>query len=782
MSDHKSLMFGEIAVEQGLLTQAQVDECVAIQKQMRERRMSKTLGAICHDKGYLTLVQINKIMEQVEDTRRRHSIEGYEIVSKLGKGGMGAVYLARQLSLGKLVAVKILPPKLASNEDYLKRFRREAVATAKLNHPNIVAAYDVGESNGYNYFVMEYVEGETVKDLLERTGIIEEARALEIVTQIADALSHAWQHEIVHRDIKPANIMINKQGQAKLCDLGLAIDRKEDQSITRSGVIMGTPYYLSPEQARSEELDIRSDIYSLGATLFHMATGAVPYEGDTPAVILTKHLSEPPPDPLARNPLLSKGICYIIAKMMAKDREARYQTPDELLADLRELRERSFLRGKPYAPAARTAHPPETEARTVRVRRVLILGIVLFPLAAAGAAAIVDPALPARVAERARALWRGREALLQSLPRVDDKSETALAAAREAEREAERRFDEAERFAAAHPDEAEEARDRFAKIVEDYGRTGTALKARARIASINNRIDRDAKSLFFGLAVEARELRDRGDYAGALAALARFPARYAQTVWGAQAARERDLVVEAARARWREMAERARGLEAGGDFEGARREIEPALGFGVDEVKALAEAEAARLDARGREAGEAAARAAQAERARLLAKLLAEIGAPMRAGRLEEAAAVAAAAAHAPELARVREAAAAVCGDVELLLAAARRLEERLGAARGTDVRLRIGGVERAGAVDAVRDGRLYLRLGSATVGYSIADVDAAEWLSPATLGSRGAAARLRGVWHLLRGEDREARLAFDEAAREGEDISLYRVAAAKPE
>src|SRR5437016_4347683 len=122
MSDHKSLMFGEIAVEQGVLTQAQVDECVAIQKQLRARNVGKTLGAIAHDRQYLTLVQINRIMEQVEESRRRHSIEGYEIVSKLGKGGMGAVYLAKQLSLGKLVAIKVLPPKLASNVDYLKRF------------------------------------------------------------------------------------------------------------------------------------------------------------------------------------------------------------------------------------------------------------------------------------------------------------------------------------------------------------------------------------------------------------------------------------------------------------------------------------------------------------------------------------------------------------------------------------------------------------------------------------------------------------------------------------
>jgi serine/threonine-protein kinase len=767
MADHKSLMFGEIAVEQGVLTQAQVDECVAIQKQLRAQGVGKTLGAIAHDRQYLTLVQINKIMEQVEETRRRHSIEGYEIVSKLGKGGMGAVYLARQLSLGKLVAVKVLPPKLASNADYLKRFRREAIATAKLNHPNIVAAYDVGESNGYNYFVMEYVEGETVKDLLERSGIVEEARALELVTQVADALEHAWHQEIVHRDIKPANIMINKQGQAKLCDLGLAIDRKEDSSITRSGVIMGTPYYLSPEQARSDELDIRSDIYSLGATLFHMVTGSVPYEGDTAAVILTKHLTEPTPDPLARNPLVSKGACYIITKAMAKEREARYQTPQEMLDDLRELRERSFLRGKHYAPASARAAASSARPPRVRLSRLAVLMLALAPLALLGFAILLDPALPARVLDRAREVWHARDALFANLPRRDEKSETALAAAREAELEAEQRFEEAEAYATATPEDAEGARDRFASVLLDYGTTAVALKARARIASINNRIDRDAKSVFFKVAADAREKRERGEFGAALEVLAAYPSRYAKTTWGLQAARERDLVLEAARARWEEIAGKALAREAAGDLAGARREIEPGLALGVPELEARAASEIARLDARAGEAGARLERAAEADREALLARLFAELAADVRDGRPDLAASAAAAAGEAAEFEPVRREALLLRADLAAIADAARALGERLERAAGTEQRLRVGGVERAGAIDGVRERKLLMRVGAvATVGYALADVDAAEWL---------AAPRLRGLWSLLRGDEAAARLALGEAARAGEDVALYR-------
>jgi serine/threonine-protein kinase len=775
MGEQKPKLFGEIALEQGLLTQAQVDECVAIQKQLRANGIVKTLGAICHDKGYLNLVEVNRIMEEVDGARRRHSIEGYEIISKLGKGGMGAVYLARQLSLGKLVALKILPPKLAQNADYLKRFRREAIATAKLNHPNIVAAYDVGESNGYNYFVMEYVEGETVKDLLERTGIVVEARALEIVTQVADALAHAWQQGIVHRDIKPANIMLTKHGQAKLCDLGLAIDRAEDSAITRSGVIMGTPYYLSPEQARSDSLDIRSDIYSLGATLFHMVTGGVPYEGETPAVILTKHLSEPVPDPLARNPILSKGICYIIRKMMEKEREARYQTPEDLLQDLHELRERSFLRGKHYVPdAPRTSATPARFAPSPAWRMARLLAFAL-PLSALLTAVAFDPALPAHTAERVRALWRRKDALFSTLPRLDDPLLTAQEAQRQAEQAAERLLDEAERLSALRPDDLEGARDRFASIARDYPTTGAGARARARLASVQNRIDREAKSLFFALAVEARAHRDAGRYADALRTLDRFPARFSETTWGVQAQKERELIEEAARGRWAEIAARATALAAGGEYAAARREVEAALCFGLEDVAKAAEAAAADFAAKAREAGAAAEEAARAERERLFGRAFAAIEPAAREGRLDEAAGAARAAATDPALAAVAEEVGRLRDDVESLAAAARAARERLAAAAGTEVRVRIAGIERAGVVDGVREGKLYLKIGPAVIAYALGDLDVAEWLSPEATGGKAEAARLQGLWQLFRGRDADARVAFDEAAREGADVALYR-------
>ena len=247
---------------------------------------------------------------------------------------MGAVYRAVQLSLDRVVAIKILTAALAQNPRYAQRFEREALASAKLNHPNIVAALDVGEENGIRYLVMEMVPGQNVAQLLAG-GPIEEHKAAGIAIQVARALDHAHRSEIVHRDIKPANILVNPEGVAKLGDLGLAKNVEADASQTEEGSAMGTPFYVSPEQARGDRrVDIRADIYSLGATLYHMVTGRVPYPGPNPAVVMTRHLNDPlvPPDEV--NHAVSRGLSQVIEKMMAKDREARYQTPAELIVDL----------------------------------------------------------------------------------------------------------------------------------------------------------------------------------------------------------------------------------------------------------------------------------------------------------------------------------------------------------------------------------------------------------------------------------------------------------------
>jgi serine/threonine-protein kinase len=287
-------------------------------------------------------------------------IAGYRLVAPLGRGSMGAVYRAVQLSLDRPVAIKILSQALGQNPAFARRFEREALASAKLHHPNIIGALDVGEENGIRYLVMEYVEGQTVAQMLA-AGPMDEHRAVGIVIQVARALDHAHRNEIVHRDVKPANVIVTKEGVAKLCDLGLAKHMEADASQTDEGLAMGTPFYVSPEQARGERrIDIRTDIYALGATLFHMVTGRVAFPGPNPAVVMTKHINEPLESPDDVNPDVSRGLSQIIEKMMAKERESRYQTPAELMTDLQ-----AWLEGR-YAVQTKIDLKPRRRFRRFR--------------------------------------------------------------------------------------------------------------------------------------------------------------------------------------------------------------------------------------------------------------------------------------------------------------------------------------------------------------------------------------------------------------------------------
>ncbi len=280
---------------------------------------------------------------RVEKTRESDSekttavVGGYQLLQRVGRGGMGTVYKARQLSVDRIVAVKILRPALARNRSFIERFREEAKAAAKLNHPNVVQAIDSGEEGGYYYFAMEYVDGETMHREMLRDGVIDEKRALKIALDVSRALEHAQVHHIVHRDIKPGNIMLSREGVTKLCDLGLARAHEEDDESLR-GAAIGTPFYISPEQAMGQlDVDCRSDIYSLGATLFRAVVGKPAFDAPTKPEILEKHVRAPLPWPKDHNPALSDNVCYLIAKMMAKKPSERYQMPAELSADIERI-------------------------------------------------------------------------------------------------------------------------------------------------------------------------------------------------------------------------------------------------------------------------------------------------------------------------------------------------------------------------------------------------------------------------------------------------------------
>ena len=325
---------GELAVRAGFLSESDLEE--ALLEQGR-RGAECRLGVLMVELDYVSAKQLERLLNaQVVASANVTRVGPYHLIAKIGEGGMGAVYQARDMRTDDLVAIKILPRSKARDPEFLARFEQEGRAVFKLDHPNIVKAIGLGEADGYHYFSMEYVEGKDVYDMLDESGRIPELDALSIVIQITQALEHSYEQNVIHRDIKPGNIVVDRYGMAKLTDFGLALDRDRigRGRITAGHDALGTPFYLSPEQARGEsDIDISSDIYSLGATLYEMVTGHPPFDG-SPAEVLLKHLNEQIPSPRDIDRTLTPGVCHVIQKMMAKRREDRYPTPRELMKDI----------------------------------------------------------------------------------------------------------------------------------------------------------------------------------------------------------------------------------------------------------------------------------------------------------------------------------------------------------------------------------------------------------------------------------------------------------------
>ncbi len=267
----------------------------------------------------------------------KERIAHYRISCELGRGGMGVVYRAHEESLGRDVAIKVLGDHLAQDPAAVERFTREARSAAALNHPNIVQIYAIGEEEGRPYFVMEYVDGTSLQRLLQEQGRMDWMAAARIVVQAASGLAAAHERGIVHRDIKPANLLIDRRGLVKIADFGLALAVAGATRLTATGIMMGTPGYLSPEQCRDLDIDHRTDIYSLGATFYEMLTSSPPFAADSPLGLIKKIVEVEPPAVCAVNPTVDPAIGRILAKMMAKDRDQRYATCADVIADLEAL-------------------------------------------------------------------------------------------------------------------------------------------------------------------------------------------------------------------------------------------------------------------------------------------------------------------------------------------------------------------------------------------------------------------------------------------------------------
>ncbi len=310
---------------------------------------------------------------------------------KLGSGGMGTVYLARHSGLNKAVALKVLPASLSKDPDFISRFLREARLAARLEHPNVVQVYDVGEEGGVHYISMQYVEGRGLDAILKEKKRLAAGEALSIAKRVGSALAAAHRLGIVHRDIKPANILISKDGIVKVGDFGLAKEQDANRSISETGQILGTPYYMSPEQALGERVDARSDLYSLGATLYHMLCGRRPHEAPTPLAIVVKVIHEAATPLRELDPAVPEGASALVTRLMAKKPEERFPSAEDFIHALDDLKA-----GGGASPARPPVAAPSRRAAMIAlpVAGILLVGVVLGLVLGRGGGRRGDPPPP----------------------------------------------------------------------------------------------------------------------------------------------------------------------------------------------------------------------------------------------------------------------------------------------------------------------------------------------------------------------------------------------------
>jgi serine/threonine-protein kinase len=317
----------------------------------------------------------------------------YELEELVGTGGMSTVYRARDQLLERYVALKVLHPHYADDEEYVERFRHEARSVAQLSHPHIVTVIDRGEDNGQQFIVFEYIDGENLKQFVERTGPLPTRRAVELALAIADALAFAHEHGLVHRDVKPQNVLLTPEGDAKVTDFGIARSLDVEHGMTQTGTVLGTSNYLSPEQASGKATTPSTDVYSLGVVLYELLTAEVPFPGDNFVAVAMKHINEPVPDLLTKRPDVPLRLAAAVERAMEKDPELRFSTMNDFASELRQClveldspdTERTIIAP---SPVLRQSRPHRARATRSRVPLYVILALAAIAAIVVGVLAL----------------------------------------------------------------------------------------------------------------------------------------------------------------------------------------------------------------------------------------------------------------------------------------------------------------------------------------------------------------------------------------------------------
>lgn len=608
--------FAKAAKAGRLLTTEQLEDCIETQKKAIEIGLESSLKEVVIKKGFLDEGEADRVekaaakdeeeliatIAESPTSGKPQPIEGFELKEILGKGSFGVVYKALQVGLGREVAVKILPPRLAENEEYRLRFFREARTAAKLDHPNVVRVLDVGKSEEYFYYVMEYISGQSLDNVVKERGVLSEEKVVYVGRSIAQALDAADKLNLIHRDIKPANLLVTNDGRVKLADFGIARETGQT-AITQEGHTVGTPNYVSPEQARAKsDIDIRSDIYSLGATLYHLAAGRVPFEGSNAMDIILRHAHELADPPHEVNPEISEELSEIILLMMNKEPEHRFQHPFEIVDALDELEAVGAAELEESSLGTKTRAKPRQESSMVfgalvsaLVGVLLVYGTVEIVLPILKNFRVDDEAAPRYLTDRQKkndqvnTVKQGGED--ETFGQAIDKTDTAEVAPSVPSQLQERMLTSEEEewlvindVIRTYPEDIQNALMLLEGYREKAKRASLEDELRQLTDELKKKVDLAAAREFSKAQATAAAFLEQKEYGKAMNAYWRFPHRSMTAKWMARLTTQAEQILSLARSQWNEKRKLARQLVASGNLEDAQALLSSIQDIGIPEL------------------------------------------------------------------------------------------------------------------------------------------------------------------------------------------------------